>query len=697
MRLIPIYFLCLLILSQPLHKVLANSVNIEAYLELNNSDTFPVVTSSQVPVLLENNYRYNASPFGHNNLVTAYDSGTGIWWQYLAFWNHNRQASVTRRNFSTNGDWEPAVNIHQAIGGDVLEADNHNIIALGVDQEGYIHISGNHHSDPLNYARSSSPHSLTGFVNVPSMIPGDVKASENRVTYPAFVNTTHGDLLFVYRNQTVSPSVFSTYINRWNTQTQSWQRLSKIASGAMLRFYTQRIAVDHSNNSTHGRIHIMAMWRDDGAGGSGTAKNEDLFHLFSDDHGETWKQYGSTRALSLPLGWGDPDLILDTRPHPNSRYMVNQSGLEIDADGYPHALLTMSVSSGSKNNRYHHVWYDGSRWQIRALDKIKPGNRSAIVTLQTGEVFGMMQTGDGLSSSLKLLNLTPGDNRYDSEVVTISSGLTEQGSSPNYDAGALYHHHTLSFVATRAPLDPKANNDNYLQDATVVNIDLSQFQRLRSNPSLAPGLEKTDEATVSSNRNVSGSDNSFVSAVAALASNIGVYRRPSYARITVTATSVGAASGSATIRYPTVNGYDTAGLLELGGGASTSSTPLLPLPDYIGGPVSVAIANESGKGHLVIERATVETYRTKHPQFPVFNGGTPVRVQAADPVQAVDPVQVLEKAQVVCIDSDGDGWGWDGTETCLVGGVVTTGNGSCVDNDGDGWGWDGSESCLVEP
>ena len=46
-----------------------------------------------------------------------------------------------------------------------------------------------------------------------------------------------------------------------------------------------------------------------------------------------------------------------------------------------------------------------------------------------------------------------------------------------------------------------------------------------------------------------------------------------------------------------------------------------------------------------------------------------------------------------CIDFDGDGWGWDGTASCLVtddgalGGAVDYSVFPCVDEDGDGWGW----------
>lgn len=53
----------------------------------------------------------------------------------------------------------------------------------------------------------------------------------------------------------------------------------------------------------------------------------------------------------------------------------------------------------------------------------------------------------------------------------------------------------------------------------------------------------------------------------------------------------------------------------------------------------------------------------------------------------------------LCVDSDGDGFGWDGTDSCLVGqSQPASGNGTatgCIDSDGDGWGWDGVDSCQI--
>ncbi len=54
----------------------------------------------------------------------------------------------------------------------------------------------------------------------------------------------------------------------------------------------------------------------------------------------------------------------------------------------------------------------------------------------------------------------------------------------------------------------------------------------------------------------------------------------------------------------------------------------------------------------------------------------------------------VDAADLTCIDTDGDGWGWDGVDSCEV--EKTTPN-TCIDSDGDGWGWDGENSCRIEP
>ncbi len=55
----------------------------------------------------------------------------------------------------------------------------------------------------------------------------------------------------------------------------------------------------------------------------------------------------------------------------------------------------------------------------------------------------------------------------------------------------------------------------------------------------------------------------------------------------------------------------------------------------------------------------------------------------------------------VCIDTDGDGWGWDGADSCQIPASesnppITLPTSACIDTDGDGWGWDGSAPCEIE-
>lgn len=51
-------------------------------------------------------------------------------------------------------------------------------------------------------------------------------------------------------------------------------------------------------------------------------------------------------------------------------------------------------------------------------------------------------------------------------------------------------------------------------------------------------------------------------------------------------------------------------------------------------------------------------------------------------------------------DPDGDGWGWENNQSCIVstgggsGGYPTCSNASS-DPDGDGWGWENNQSCIV--
>lgn len=100
--------------------------------------------------------------------------------------------------------------------------DSHNFIEMIVDNEGYIHISGNMHNVQLNYWRSKKPYDASEFEQLHAM----VGTEEDNTTYPHFLLTNSGDLLFHYRYGW-SGNGYEVY-NIWDPTTKKWSRFLDI-------------------------------------------------------------------------------------------------------------------------------------------------------------------------------------------------------------------------------------------------------------------------------------------------------------------------------------------------------------------------------------------------------------------------------------------------------------------------------------
>lgn len=74
-------------------------------------------------------------------------------------------------------------------------------------------------------------------------------------------------------------------------------------------------------------------------------------------------------------------------------------------------------------------------------------------------------------------------------------------------------------------------------------------------------------------------------------------------------------------------------------------------------------------------------------------------VEEEETVQETTETNTEETTTLLCIDTDGDGWGWNGITSCEVteenSGDNAIVQSICIDKDGDGWGWNGFASCQV--
>ena len=391
---------------------------------------------------LDNLYRYNLNSV---DALNTYRDGSGNLRQALVYWADDRRLHVMQRDFP-NGRFEPPLDIHGAIGGEPLEWDAHNWCGWALAPDGTIFVTGNHHSDQLNMARSARP---LDWRSLEYVAPSAMGARDvDRVTYPSFF-TLRDRLHFSYREQEVGGGEprFRWMIKRYDHERDAWQTAAQINEGINLRCYVSPVEVSPDGR----RAHLFAVWRDDQRGG-GTAAQRDLWHLYSDD-GTTWRQYGLDDPADLPL-WYDngrgggislvPRNIWTTPPDP---VPVTSGEPRVDAAGKPHVLIE---GGGAMN----HIRHDGTRWRSTPF----PHRSSGIALVRVGGGMGAVF---GCGGDVCYASLDPNEPSY-RQRIEIASGFIGPEWRVRLDTGALrrgYASFPMSRSSNRANLSVTRGGD----------------------------------------------------------------------------------------------------------------------------------------------------------------------------------------------------------------------------------------------
>lgn len=178
--------------------------------------------------------------------------------------------------------------------------DSHNYWRLAVDREGYLHLAGNMHANPLTYFRSTRPWDVTTFVQVDRM----VGRNEKHCTYPQFKTTADGDLLFHYRDGWSGNG--SEIYNIYDTKTKTWSRFleTNLIDGQGKDNAYQR----GPKLGPDGYYHLLWMWR----ATNDVATNHILCYARSRDL-KNWETAGG-QPLKLPLTKDDKGTYVDPVP-----------------------------------------------------------------------------------------------------------------------------------------------------------------------------------------------------------------------------------------------------------------------------------------------------------------------------------------------------------------------------------------------
>jgi hypothetical protein len=224
--------------------------------------------------------------------------------QYIAYYNANRNMVVGQRNLSDNNfdlHIMPATTREEAGGtSTVLGWDSHNSVTLGIDKEGFIHLSGNMHVHPLTYFRSTKPHDISTLVQHFEM----VGENEKRCTYPHFMLTKEDEILFHYRDGGSGNG--NEIYNIYNCETKKWSRLLDSpltdGQGLMNAYQTQPTVMKD------GWYHMYWVWRDT----PDCSTNHDLSYMKSPDLQKWYDAFAN--KIQLPATIDQRSLIVDPIP-----------------------------------------------------------------------------------------------------------------------------------------------------------------------------------------------------------------------------------------------------------------------------------------------------------------------------------------------------------------------------------------------
>ncbi len=294
--------------------------------------TFGSFAEEQIEEVLDVGLAWSGHPVG-------FDLLTGQGRQFVAFYDAERRLTVASRKLGSK-DWR-RVHLPEKIGW-----DSHNYVTMHLDKNGFLHLSGNMHCDPLVYFRTEKPLDIDSFVRVPEMI-GENEAS---CTYPKFMTGPDGELLFTYRDG--SSGNGNQIWNVYDRSTKTWRRLmdKPLTSGGgkmNAYFHGPRLGPD-------GYYHLCWVWRDT----PDCKTNHDLSYARSEDliHWET----SAGKPLELPITLERAEIV---DPVPAGGGIIN-GNTKIGFDSKKRPIIAYHKYDEQGNTQVYNARLEDGQWRI---------------------------------------------------------------------------------------------------------------------------------------------------------------------------------------------------------------------------------------------------------------------------------------------------------------------------------------------
>jgi len=277
--------------------------------------------------------------------------------QYTAFYVDNKTLRLAQRSLNTDEV------IFSDISGNFDIKDAHNSISLGMDREGYIHISYDHHGTELKYRRSINPYSINGFTDEMEM----TGHREMKVTYPTFLMPIADEpLQLLYRDGNHQKG--AAYIKRYSESEQCWYDVdSAILAGDTNQPWTSNAYWNHPVHDSEGNGHLSFIWRTHHIGDQQQINNMNICYAKTFDNGKSWYS-SNNQPFKLPITQVNAEVVW---PLPPASNLINQTSMATDSQNRPHIVFYANDENGIV--QYQHLWFDGNKWQQQVISNRTSG------------------------------------------------------------------------------------------------------------------------------------------------------------------------------------------------------------------------------------------------------------------------------------------------------------------------------------
>ena len=268
---------------------------------------------------------------------------------FIGFYSGEDKSMVIGQKRLPDGDWK-FKKLDTKIGW-----DSHNYITIAFDRDNCLHVCGNMHCVPMIYYRSAQPLDIESLEPINCMTAAGTtmeelrQARENRVTYPSFMSSVDGALVFTYRDGASGNG--SQLWNVYDPDSKTWKRFLDAPMfdglGKCNAYFKGPV------KGPDGWYHIAWVWRDT----PDCATNHDLSYIRSRDliHWET----SQGAPLTLPVTERTGEVVA---PLKNGEGLFNPL-VQIGFDTQNRVVLTYTRYDENKNNQIMQARLENGVWK----------------------------------------------------------------------------------------------------------------------------------------------------------------------------------------------------------------------------------------------------------------------------------------------------------------------------------------------